>query len=129
MFALLPDLDQELVDFLRDHANLSPLHGGRVGTSLQEDTLTAVRVTNLGGTVPWPWETTAEYALEAWGGTQTQANLLARTLVAAIYDLVGAAVDGGRVVGVDVRLGPLWQPDETTARAMYRTDVALTAMP
>lgn len=128
MYALLPDLDQELIDFLRDHPALAPLHGGRVGTSLQSD-LASVRIASLGGNQPWPWEGTSEYQIEAWGGTQQQANTLARTIVGAVYDLCGAAVDGGRVTGVAVTLRPLWSPDETTARPRYIVQIRLTAAP
>jgi hypothetical protein len=127
-YALLPDMDQELVDFLTSHASLSPLHGGRVSTELQSD-LVCLQVTNLGGSQSWPWEATAEFQIAAWGGTQPQANTLIRTVVAAIYDMTGAAVDGGRVVGVDVRLAPLWQPDEQTARPRYLMHCGLTVMP
>lgn len=127
-YALLPDMDQELIDFLTAHASLTPLHGGRVGTELRTD-LTCLQVTNLGGSVSWPWEATTEYAISAWGGTRGQANLLVRTVVAAVFDLTGTAVDGGRVTGVAVPLAPLWQPDEETARPRYRTDVSLAVMP
>jgi hypothetical protein len=92
-------------------------------------TLACLQVTSLGGGQPWPWQATPEFQISAWGGTKAEANLLARTAVAAAYDLVGTAVDGGRVVGVDVRLAPLWLPDEDTNRPRYRTDVALTCMP
>jgi hypothetical protein len=127
-YALLPDMDQELVDFLTSHASLSPLHGGRVSTELQSD-LVCLQVTNLGGSQPWPWEATAEFQISAWGGTQQQANTLIRTVVAAIYDMTGTAVDAGRVVGVGVTLAPLWSPDDQTARPRYLTHVALTAYP
>lgn len=128
VYALLPDMDQELVDFLTAHASLSPLHGGRVGTELQSD-LVCLQVTGLGGVQPWPWEATAEYQIAAWGGTQLQANTLIRTVVAAIYDMTGTAVDGGHVNGVSVSLAPLWSPDEQTARPRYLAHVALTAYP
>ncbi len=127
-YAVLPDMEQELVTFLTGHAALTPLHGGRVGTELQTN-LAALQVTGLGGTQPWPWEATVEFQLSAWGGDKAQANLLARTAVAAVYDLVGQPVTGGRVTGVDVRLAPLWAPDEDTNRPRYRADVALTVMP
>lgn len=124
-YTVLPDLDQELVDFLKAHASLVPLHGGRVGTSLLSS-LTSLRIASLGGTQPWPWRATAQYAIEAWGGTQSQANTLIRTTLAAIYDIRGH-IDGGAIIGVAVVLTPLWSPDETTARPRYRADVALTA--
>lgn len=128
MFALLPDLDQELIDFLTSHASLSPLHGGRVSTTLQSGSAVSVRVSGLGGTQPWPWETTAEYQVESWGGTQQQANTLDRTILAAVYDMRGP-VTGGYVVGVAVTLRSLWSPDETTGRPRYISHVQLTATP
>jgi hypothetical protein len=127
-YALLPDMDQELVDFLTAHASLAPLHGGRVGTELQSD-LVCLQVTGLGGTQPWPWEATAEYQIAAWGGTQQQANTLIRTVVAAIYDMTGTGVDGGRVTGIAVTLAPLWSPDEQTGRPRYLVHCALTTYP
>jgi hypothetical protein len=127
-YALLPDMDQELVDFLTVHASLSPLHGGRVGTELQTD-LVCLQVTGLGGSQPWPWEATPEFQISAWGGTQQEANTLIRTVVAAIFDMTGTAVDGGRVTGVAVTLAPLWQPDDEAARPRYLAHVALTAYP
>lgn len=127
-YAVLPDMEQELVTFLAAHASLAPLHGGRVSTELRTD-LACLQVTALGGSQPWPWEATVEFAVSAWGGTKGEANVLARTVAAAAYDLVGTAVTGGRVVGADVRLAPLWSPDEETERPRYRTDVALTIYP
>lgn len=130
-YVVLPDMEQELVTFLTGHASLTGLHGGRVSTELQTTQAAGacLQVTGLGGTQPWPWEGSLEFALSAWGGSKAQGNLLARTTVAAAYDLVGAAVTGGRVVGVDVRLAPLWAPDEVTNRPRYRVDVALTVFP
>lgn len=127
-FALLPDMEQELVDFLTSHASLAPLHGGRVGTELRSD-LTCLQVTSLGGFQPWPWEAAVEFSISSWGGTKGQANTLARTVAAAVFELVGAPVDGGRVNGVAVRLASLWSPDEETGRPRYKTDVALTVYP
>lgn len=127
MYSLLPDLDQELIDFLRDQSSLSPLHGGRVGTSLQS-TLPSLRIASLGGTQRWPWDGTSEYQIEAWGGTQAQANTLIRTVIAAIYDMRGA-VTGGWVITVAVVLRPLWSPDETTGRPRYLCQVSIRATP
>lgn len=125
---VLPDAEQALVDFLTVHASLAPLHGGRVGTELHTD-LTCLQVTALGGQQPWPWEAVPEFSVAAWGGTKAEANELARTVAAAAYDLAGTDVTGGRVVGVGIRLAPLWSPDDVTGRARYRVDLALTVMP
>lgn len=133
VYALLPDMEQELVTWLAANASLAPLHGGRVGTEL-DDTDACLQVTPLGGTQPWPWEASVEFQISAWGSTdavtgKAGANLLARTVASAAYDLVGTAVTGGHVTGVDVRLAPLWSPDENTGRARYRTDIALIVYP
>lgn len=131
-FAVLPDMEQELVTFLAAHASLTPLIGGRVSTELATD-LACLQVTALGGTQPWPWEATVEFQLSAWAarddGDKAAANLLARTAASAAYDLVGQAVTDGHVTGADVRLAPLWSPDEDTNRPRYRCDVAFTVHP
>lgn len=127
-YPLLPDMEQELVDFLTSHAGLAALHGGRVGTELRTD-LTCLQVTALGGSQPWPWESTPEFQVSAWGGTKAQASALDLAVAAAVFELVGTAVTGGRVIGVGVRLAHLWSPDEDTNRSRYRTDIALTVMP
>lgn len=132
-FALLPDMEQELVTFLTAHASLTPLVAGRVGSEVDTD-LACLQVTGLGGTMPWPWEASVEFAISAWAARDSttgkaDANLLARTVAAAAFDLVGQAVTGGRVIGADVRLAPLWSPDKETARPRYRTDIALIVMP
>lgn len=131
-YAVLPDMEQELVTFLAAHASLTPLVSDHVSTELVSS-LACLQVTALGGTQPWPWEAVVEFQLSAWGGTGTtakaDANLLARTAASAAYDLVGQAVTGGHVVGVDVRLAPLWSPDEDTNRPRYRCDVAFTVYP
>lgn len=128
----LPDMEQELIVFLAAHAALAPLHGGRVSTELQSD-LACLQVTSLGGQQPWPWESIPEFQISSWGGTGTtakaDANALDRTLRAAVFDLLGAAVTGGRVTGIGIRLAGLWSPAEDTGRPRYRTDIALTAMP
>lgn len=123
----LPDGDQALISFLTAHPVLAPMHGGRVGTALQSD-LTSLRVTALGGVQPWPWEGTTEYQLEAWGGSQGDANLLIRTALAAVYELLGP-IPGGRVTGVAVTLRPVWAPDEQTGRARYLAHVQFTVHP
>jgi hypothetical protein len=127
-YTVLPDMEQELVTFLAAHTSLTPLIAGRVSTELAT-TLTCLQVTSLGGAQPWPWEASLEFQLSAWGGTKAQASTLARTVAAAVFDLAGTAVSGGRVVGVDLRLAALWAPDEETNRPRYRTDIAVVVYP
>lgn len=127
-YALMPDVDQALVTFLDTHPALVPLHGGRVATSLPSGTAPVVRVTPLGGTSPWPWESTAEYQVEWWGGTQKEAKDLARAGEAALWDFLGP-ITGGRITGVTVALSQLWSPDETTARPRFLTQVSFNVYP
>lgn len=124
----LPDMEQELCDFLTTHTALAALHGGRVGTELQSD-LVCLQVTALGGPQPWPWESAPEFQISSWGGTKAEANILDRTVRAAVFDLRGQAVTGGRVIGIGVRLAGLWSPAEDTGRPRYRSDFALTVQP
>ncbi|MFF3867354.1 hypothetical protein [Micromonospora sp. NPDC001898] len=125
--ALLPDVDQALVDYLKAHPALTPLHGGRVGTKLQS-TSPSVRITSLGGGQPWPWEGLPEYQVEWWGGTDVQAKTLARTGEAALWGFLGP-IAGGRVTGVSVALSQLWSPDDTTGRARFITQVQYRVHP
>lgn len=127
-YPLLPDMEQALVTFLTSHAGLFALHGGRVGTELQQD-LVCLQVTSLGGQQPWPWESVPEFQISSWGGTKGEASALDRTVRSAVFELVGAPVTGGRVTGIAVRLAGLWSPAEDTGRPRYRSDFALTSMP
>jgi hypothetical protein len=125
-------MEQELVTWLKARATVTALTtAARISTELATAATIgpALQVTSLGGTQPWPWEAVVEFQLSAWGGTKPQANLLARTVAAAVYDLVGQPITGGHVTGVDVRLAPLWAPDEDTNRPRYRVDISLIVMP
>ncbi|MEU7609549.1 hypothetical protein [Micromonospora sp. NPDC049204] len=125
---MLPDVDQALVDYLRTHPTLTPLHGGRVGTRLAAGTTPAVRVTSLGGVQPWPWEGLPEYQVEWWGGTDLQTKTLARTGEAALWAFLGP-MPGGRVTGVAVPLSQLWSPDESTNRPRFISQVQFRVHP
>jgi hypothetical protein len=127
-FSPLPDVEAALVAYLTAHVALAPLHGGRVSTELQS-TSTCLQVTALGGPQPWPWESTPEFALGSWGGTKADASALDLAVAAAVFDLVGTSITGGRVIGAAVRLAHLWSPADDTGRPKYRTDVALTVSP
>jgi hypothetical protein len=66
-----------------------------------------------------------EFQVECWGGTQGQADQLARTVCAAIYDMRGPITDG-HVIIAKPTLRPLWQPD-ANGRPRYIIQVQLTA--
>lgn len=126
---LMPDTDAALVGFLAAHPVLSPLHGGRVGTSLS-GSAPALRVAGLGGRRDGarPWDSSVEYQVEAWGGSQADAALLARSVCAAVYEMTGP-VTGGHVWSAYPTLEPLWSPDESTGRPRYIVQVVLNITP
>jgi len=123
--ALLPDVDAALISFLANHASLTSLHGGRVGTKLGT-AFPAVRVTNLGAQWSQPWETRPEFQVECWGDTQGEANLLARTVRAVIPELRGP-VASGYVTAAITTLDPRWMPDPDTNRPRYLMQAEITA--
>jgi hypothetical protein len=125
-FAVLPDLDAALIAFLDTHADLIPLHGGRVGTKLATGSLTSIRIANLGGTMPDPRVYRAEFQVECWGGTDIQANQLARTVCAVIFEMP-ATLD--YVVTAVPTLAPLSSPDSVSNRPRYITQVQIEATP
>ncbi|MEU1761674.1 hypothetical protein [Micromonospora sp. NPDC005652] len=127
-YALMPDLDQALVDYLKTNTQLLPLHSGRVGTRLAAGTAPAVRVTSLGGTQPWPWEASQEYQVEWWGGTDLQAKTLARVGESALWSLRGQVL-GGRITGVAMPLTQLWSPDEAANRPRFISQVQFLVHP
>ncbi|MFC7276225.1 hypothetical protein ACFQS1_19710 [Paractinoplanes rhizophilus] len=132
-FTPLPDATQALITFLAAHASLSPLHGGRVSTRLQEPALPCLQVTALGGPQPWPWESAPEFQLASWGGTsdagEGEAWALDLAVRAAVFDLLGTDITGGHVNGVAIRLAGLWSPADDTGRARVRSDISITVMP
>lgn len=120
---LLPSAEVLFVDWAATHSLLEPLHGGRVGTRL-DPVRPALRVTRLGSPQNQRWEDRPELQVEAWAETQDDADLLARSLVAALPDLPGARA-GGWCSAAWVTLGPLWQPDNDTQLARYIVDIGL----
>jgi hypothetical protein len=126
MYAVLPDVDQALIDYLSSHPDLAPLHGGRVSTRLQS-AATSVRVASLGGAGAAPWEGDDEFQVECWGGSQQQANLLARTVYAAGFYFRGP-IGGGWSVGSQSTLRPLWSPDEN-GRPRYIVQIRTLVTP
>lgn len=126
--ALLPDAEALFVSWAKSHPDLSVLHGGRVGTVLNA-TLPALRVTRVGVAPDERWEDVAELQVDCYAADQGAANLLARTVTAALPDLQGDRPGFGWVGSADVTVGPVWLPDNDTGRARYMLAVTLTTYP
>ena len=125
-YTVLPDLDALLTSFLDGHADLIPLHGGRVGTDLAAGTNTSIRLVNIGGTMPWPWFYRAEFQVECWGGTEIEALTLARTVCAVIWEM---SATYGNVLTSVVTIAPFAGPDPVSNRARYIVQVQIEATP
>ncbi len=127
MLPLLPDAEVLVVAFLADHPDLIPLHDGAVATHLPAER-PAIRVTRLPGPTNAPEEDTPELQVECWAADQDEASVLARSVVAVSPDLKGDH-DEGVVAGVEVTLGPTYQPDPDTEEPRYLLRLGLLTYP
>lgn len=107
---LLPSAAKVTVAWLKGNADLAALHGGRVGTKLNA-TLPAIRVQRIGGSPDEVWEDSPLLQIECWAADEGAADDLARSVVAALPTIRGAA-PGGRVYTYAVESGPYWAPDD-----------------
>lgn len=124
---LLPSAEVVFVAWAKAHPDLEPLHGGRVGTLLNA-TRPCLRVQRLGHPQVDRWEDAPELQVEAWATTETSADQLIRTLVAALPDIFGDHT-GALVTGYDITLGPMYQPDDGTKLHRYIVDIILYLTP
>lgn len=127
MDTLLPSGEVVFIAWAKGHASLTPLHGGRVATLLN-NTRPCLRVQRLGNPQIDRWEDAPELQVEAWATTQASADQLARTLIAALPDIQGTHT-GATVSGWSVTLGPLYSPDDGTNLHRYIVDVILYLTP
>lgn len=127
MDALLPDAEKLLGGFLREHADLVPLHGGRVSTSLGKD-FPAIRLTRISGLPLHPWEDSPVVQVECWAETRGAANDLARHTLAALGDIIGAYPQG-RVGGHEIAGAIIPFQDDQTLRHKFQFDVRLLTYP
>lgn len=116
--ALLPSAEVAAVAWAKAQTDLAAIHGGRVGTKLNA-TLPAIRVQRIGGVAEDPWEDRPLVQWECWAADQAAADLLVRTLVAAL-PLFRGAYAGGRVWTFAIESGPFWSPDDPSLSSNAR---------
>ncbi len=123
---LLPSAEVAFVAWLKAQTSLTAIHGGRVGTRLNA-TLPAIRVTRVGNAPVEVWQDDASLQVECWAADQGTADLLARSVVAALPDIRNTTVTGGRIYAYTITAGPYWQPDDPTlsSSARYILQVSL----
>lgn len=110
--ALLPSAAVVTVAWLKANPDLAAIHGGRVGTKLN-GTLPAIRVQRIGGSPTEPWRDEPVMQVECWAADEATADLLARTVVAALPTVRGT-YPSGQVYTYTVDSGPYWAPDDPT---------------
>jgi hypothetical protein len=125
--ALLPSATEILGTFLRTHADLTPLHGGRVGTKLAR-TLPAIRLQRVGGVPPEVWEDRPSVQVDCWAANESDADDLVRTVVAVLPDFRHRAVTGGRAYTYEVTSGPFWAPDDPSLSTYARYILTVTLL-
>jgi len=126
---LLPSAEVASVAWAKAQPDLVPLHGGRVGTRLNA-TLPAIRVQRVGGSPVDPWEDRPLIQWECWAADQAAADLLVRTLMAALPSFRGTFA-GGRVYTYTIESGPYWAPDDPdlSTNARYILTARLVTTP
>lgn len=118
-----------MVAWAKAQTDIAALTGGRVGTRLNA-TLPAIRLQRVGLAPPEPWQDDASIQVECWALDQATADLLARTVVAALPSIRNTTVTGGRVYSYQITSGPFWSPDDpalsTNARYILTVDLLTT---
>ena len=126
---LLPPAEQVAITWAIQVPELQAIQGDRIGTRLAA-TLPATRVTRVGNPPVDPWEDDASLQFECWGSTQTDADRLMRTTLAALPSIRFWTAAGGKVHTYEVTSGPYWQPDDPNlsknARYIFTVDLLIT---
>ena len=130
LYELAAPPTQTLIDFLQAHPAVEPLVGDRVSSFKIDTPLRRIQVTMLPGAPSQPGFETYEYQVDSWGPTDAvndidQAEALARTVCAAIYDLRGT--HGVTTVSVTVRPFSLADPD--TGRPRFVCQISFDISP
>lgn len=121
---------QTFIDFLQAHSALQPLVESRVSSYKIDTPLTRIQVTMLPGAPSQPGFETYEYQVDSWGPTDAvddidQAEELARTVCAAVYDLRGTH----GVTSVSVTVRPFYLADPDTGRPRFVCQVSFDISP
>jgi hypothetical protein len=133
----LPDVAFLIQQYLRTVPEVAAIAGGRIYTAFPRQlskTLPFVLVQRIGGIPPVPRPLVVDLAalqLDAYGGRQADAHLLAATCLSALAELEGEQPnDTGNVCGVVV-LTKREQDDETykPPRPRFVCDLEVTVKP
>jgi hypothetical protein len=117
---LLPSAPGVFIEWAKGNADLAAIHGGRVGTRLNSDTMPAIRVTRIGGApMQEDFQDESELQVECWHTTDAEAEMFVRQVVAALPTVRGVK-SYGRVYTFEVTSGPIWAPDDPQLSTLAR---------
>ena len=126
LYALPPDPQSTLITFLSTHADVAAISGMRVSSTKLDTTQPRIQVTAIPGENTELWEESAEFQVDCWGGTETQALTLARTVCAAIPELT---LQSPTVTSAYPTVRPFASHDPQTGRPRFICQVAVTQSP
>lgn len=126
LYALPPDPQSALITFLSTHTDVAAISGMRVSSTRLDTAQPRIQVTALPGDVTQPWEEASEFQVDCWGGTETQAFTLARTVCAAIYELT---LQNPAVTAAFPTLRPFASHDPDTGRPRFICQIQLVQSP
>ena len=126
LYALPPDPQAALITFLSTHTDVAAISGMRVSSTKLDTPQPRIQVTALPGETTQPFEESAEFQVDCWGGTETQALTLARTVCAAIYELT---TQSDTVTSAYPTVRPFASHDPTTGRPRFICQLQITQSP
>ena len=126
LYALPPDPQATLITFLSTHTDVAAISGMRVSSSKLDGLTPRIQVTALPGDNTQPFEESSEFQVDCWGGTETQALTLARTVCAAIYELT---IQDAAVTAAYPTVRPFAAHDPETGRPRFITQLQIVQSP
>lgn len=127
----MPSAEVLAVAYLKSVAEVTALVGARIGTELYAGSDPAVWLSLVTGSESIPNHLAAPVLdVRSYGGTKAQADLLSRTVHAAMHDMPGVH-GSGVVTDVSALTLPFWLPDDgfTPPRPRYVGTYACTLHP
>lgn len=130
IYDLAADPTDAIIVFLANHDAIEPLVGDRVSTFKLDTAETRIQLTMVPSAGSELGFEAYEYQVDCWGPTDAvddvdQAQTLARTVCAAIYDLRGT----GGITIAKPTVTPFALPDPDTGRARFICQIEFTTSP
>ena len=126
LYSLPPDPQAALITFLSTHTAVAAISGMRVSSAKLDGDQPRIQIAALPGENTQPFEESSEFQVDCWGGTESQALTLARTVCAAIYELT---LQNLAVTSAYPTVRPFASHDPQTGRPRFICQVAIVQSP